>query len=76
MRLLLFVRISNEVANEDAKAAVVSVGSLIAVFCGGRCLSYLLDVSQTDLASLHAQKSPFMCSSMFNICTTMHMLTV
>lgn len=79
MSLLLFVRISNEVANEDAKVAVVSVGSLITAFFGGRCLLYLQDVSQTNLASLQAQKSPFVCPSIFvniTICTTVHILLV
>lgn len=77
MSWLLFVRMSNEVANEDVEVVVVSVGSLIAVFFGGHCLLYLQDVSQTDLASLQAQKSPFVCPSIFvnvTICTTMHIL--
>lgn len=44
-----FVRASNEAANEDAKPAVVFVGSLTTVFFGGRCLQ---DGSQSDLRTL------------------------
>jgi len=73
--LLLFVRISDEVANEDAKVEVVAAGILITVFFGGCCPLYLQDVSQTNLASLQAQKPPFVCPSVFvniAICTTVH----
>lgn len=44
-----FVRVSNGVANEDAKPAVVFVGSLTTVSFSGRCLQ---DGSQSDLRTL------------------------